>query len=50
MASQGYWLCEYLSISRILRRAPGKYGRSFLYTEADDNDLTYFRFIADLRP
>jgi Fic family protein len=57
MASQGYWLCEYLSISRILRRAPSKYGRSFLYTETDDNDLTYFityqlavirRAIADL--
>ncbi|MGQ0561513.1 MAG: Fic family protein [Gemmatimonadota bacterium] len=42
MAAQGYWLCEYLSISRILKRAPAKYGLSFLYTETDDNDLTYF--------
>lgn len=42
MASQGYWLCEFLSISRILRKAPSKYARSFLYTETDDNDLTYF--------
>jgi len=42
MASQGYWLCEFISISRILKKAPGKYARSFLYTETDDNDLTYF--------
>ncbi len=42
MLSQGYWLFEYLSISRILKRAPARYGRSFLFTESDDNDLTYF--------
>jgi Fic family protein len=42
MASQGYWLCEFISISRILKKAPSKYARSFLYTETDDNDLTYF--------
>ncbi len=38
----GYWLFEFISISNILRKAPIKYGRSFLYTETDDNDLTYF--------
>lgn len=42
MLNQGYWLAEYLSISRILKEAPAKYARSFLYTEWDDNDLTYF--------
>ena len=42
MASQGYWLCEYVSISRILKKARSKYARSFLYTESDDNDATYF--------
>lgn len=42
MARQGYWLCEFISISRILKRAPSRYARSFLYTETDDNDLTYF--------
>lgn len=42
MLSQGYWLAEYISISRILKKAPGQYGRSFLYTETDGNDLTYF--------
>ena len=42
MLHSGYWLFEFISISSILRKAPGKYGRSFLYTETDDNDLTYF--------
>lgn len=42
MARQGYWLCEYLSISRIILNAPAEYARSFLYTETDDNDVTYF--------
>ena len=42
MRVQGYWLIEYLSISRILRQAPSKYMRSFLYTETDHGDTTYF--------
>jgi len=42
MLRHGYRLCEYLSISEIIRGAPVKYGRAFLYTETDDNDLTYF--------
>ena len=57
MAREGYWLCEYISISRILKKARAQYARSFLYTETDDNDATYFihdqlkvltRAIADL--
>jgi Fic family protein len=42
MLHAGYWLFEFISISTVLRKAPVKYGRSFLYTETDDNDLTYF--------
>lgn len=42
MLREGYWLSEYLSISRILHKAPARYGRAFLYTETDDNDATYF--------
>lgn len=42
MRKQGYWLAEYLSISRILRQAPAKYSRSFVYAETDEGDLTYF--------
>ncbi len=42
MLKNGYWLTEFISISRILKNAPSKYGLSFLYTETDDNDLSYF--------
>jgi Fic family protein len=40
--SRGYWLFEFMAISRILVRSRVKYGLSYLYTETDDNDLTYF--------
>ncbi|WP_419942975.1 Fic family protein [Candidatus Palauibacter sp.] len=42
MLSQGYWLCEYISISTFLRSQPAKYARAYLHTETDENDLTYF--------
>jgi len=42
MLRSGYWLCEYLSISNVIFKAPTQYYRSFLYAETDGNDLTYF--------
>lgn len=42
MLKQGYWTMEFVSISRILKAAPAKYTRAYLYTETDDNDVTYF--------
>ncbi len=42
MRTRGYWLVEYLSISSILRKAPSKYTKAFLYTETDERDTTYF--------
>jgi Fic family protein len=42
MLRSGYWMVEYLSISQILRQAPSKYALSYLYTETDENDTTYF--------
>jgi Fic family protein len=42
MLKRGYWLFEFISISAILKRAQAQYARSFLYTESDDNDATYF--------
>jgi len=42
MLHSGYWLCEFISISHIIRKAPVQYDRAFLYTETDENDLTYF--------
>lgn len=38
----GFWMAEYLSISSILKRAPAQYMRSYLYTETDEGDTTYF--------
>lgn len=42
MRKQGYWLVEYLPISRIIREAPARYERAFLETETDEGDTTYF--------
>ena len=42
MLRHNFWLFEFISISQIILKAPAKYGRAFLYTETDDNDLTYF--------
>ncbi len=42
MLRQGYWTMEFVSISRILKNAPAQYIRSYLYTETDENDVTYF--------
>lgn len=42
MAKKGYWLMEFVSISRVIKKASSQYGKAFLYTETDDNDLTYF--------
>jgi Fic family protein len=42
MLSRGYWLFEYMPISRILLRSKTSYSLAYLYTETDENDLTYF--------
>ncbi|HBS28425.1 MAG TPA: Fic family protein [Phycisphaerales bacterium] len=42
MLSRGYWLFEFLPVSRLIYRSPGQYGRAFLDTEADSFDATYF--------
>jgi Fic family protein len=42
MAREKYWLIEFTSISQIIKETPAKYARAFLYTETDENDVTYF--------
>lgn len=42
MLKKGYWLTEYLSISRIIKDTKSQYEKAFLYTEIDENDLSYF--------
>ena len=40
--SRGYWLFEYLPVSRIILKSRKNYGLAYLFTEYDENDLTYF--------
>ena len=42
MLKSGYWLVEYMSISRIIYKTKSSYENSFLFTEADENDMGYF--------
>lgn len=42
MLKQGYWLTEYLSISRVIAKSKKSYEKAFLYTESDGMDLGYF--------
>ena len=42
MLKQGYWLTEYLSISRVIARSKKTYEKTYLFAEADGNDIGYF--------
>jgi len=42
LLKNGYWLTEYLSISRLIVKSKTQYAQAFIYTETDENDLTYF--------
>lgn len=42
MLRQGAWLFEFVSISTAILKTRVQYGKAFLHTETDDNDLTYF--------
>lgn len=42
LLKNGYWLTEYMSISRLIVKSKTQYAKAFQYTEIDENDLTYF--------
>lgn len=42
MLRHGYWIAEFLSVSRVLKKAPARYARAFLLSETDEGDLNYF--------
>lgn len=42
MFKHGFSGFRYMPISHLLKKAPAKYAKSYLYTETDDLDLTYF--------
>lgn len=42
MIKKGYWLTEYLSISRIIYTNKKSYEKAYQYAENDSNDISYF--------
>ena len=42
LIKRGYWAFVYLPISKIIKRSPKQYIMAYVYSEQDDNDLTYF--------
>ncbi|CAH7046175.1 Fido domain-containing protein [Vibrio chagasii] len=42
MLRSGYWLFEYVSISKLIQEKRTDYDTAYVYTETDDFDLTYF--------
>ncbi|MEO6167907.1 MAG: Fic family protein [Chitinophagales bacterium] len=42
LLKKGYWLTEYLSISRMILKSKIQYANAYLYTEHDEMDVGYF--------
>ncbi|MEA2065313.1 MAG: Fic family protein [Patescibacteria group bacterium] len=42
LLKNNYWAFVYLPISKIIKKSPKQYAMSYVYSEQDDNDLTYF--------
>ena len=42
MIKNEYWAMAYLPISMVIKRSPKNYTYSYIYTEQDNHDLTYF--------
>jgi Fic family protein len=42
LIKKGYWAFAYLPISKVIKKSPKQYIMAYVYSEQDDNDLTYF--------
>lgn len=42
LIKNGYWAFMYLPISKAIKKSPQQYAMAYVYSEQDDNDLTYF--------
>lgn len=42
LLKNGYYLTEYLSISRVILKTKAQYEKAYIYTEIDEMDVTYF--------
>ena len=40
----GYWLFEYISISKLIQEKRSNYDNAFIYVETDNFDITYFLY------
>ena len=39
---EGYWVFSYLPLSKVIKDSPAQYRDAYMYSEQDNNDLTYF--------
>ena len=42
LIKEGYWAFVYLPISKAIKQSPKQYSMAYVYSEQDDNDMTYF--------
>ena len=42
LIKKGYWAFVYLPISKVIKKSPKQYIMAYVYSEQDDNDMTYF--------
>lgn len=42
LIKKDYWAFVYLPISKIIKKSPQQYIMAYVYSEQDDNDITYF--------
>jgi Fic family protein len=42
LLKNGYWLTEYLSISRVILKTKTQYEKAYIYSEIDEMDVSYF--------
>lgn len=42
LLKNGYWLTEYLSISRVILKSKTQYEKAYIYSEMDEMDVSYF--------
>lgn len=42
LLKKGYWVFAYIPVSTKIKRSPKQYANAYIYSEQDDNDLTYF--------
>ncbi|MDD4358555.1 MAG: Fic family protein [Candidatus Pacebacteria bacterium] len=42
LLKENYWAFAYLPLSKVIKNSPAQYRDAYIYSEQDDNDLTYF--------